>query len=97
MVKNMVVLKLNEQATEERLAALEAALSALPGKIEHIRSYAFGRNLGVVPGTWDFGIVSEFDDEAGYLAYAEHPEHQHVVTEVLRPLIAERASVQFRI
>jgi len=95
VLKNVIILKLNEKATSERLAAVEDALAALPGLIEEIRSYSFGRNLSIVPGAFDFAILSEFDDEASYLAYSKHPEHQRVVAEVLGPLIADRASVQY--
>ena len=38
--------------------------------------------------------MAECDDADGWRAYDEHPAHQHVVTEVLRPRIAERAAVQ---
>ena len=45
-------------------------------------------------GRWDYGIVAECDDVDGWRAYEQHPAHQQVVTEVIRPRIAERAAVQ---
>jgi len=96
MLRNVVVLRLNEEATAERVAEIEEGLRSLPAKIEQIRAYTFGRDLGLVPGAADFAIVSEFDDEQAYRTYSGHPDHQAVVAK-LRLLIAERMSVQYEL
>ena len=77
------------------VAAVEAALGVLPGAIPELRDYRFGADAGVVEGNHDFAVVATFDDRAGYLAYAGHPTHQRVLTEVIRPRLAARAAVQF--
>ncbi|MEY2643082.1 MAG: hypothetical protein RLZZ270_1068 [Actinomycetota bacterium] len=78
---------------------MAAALATLPGKVPSIKSYTFGRDLGLgQPGaSWDFAIFAEFDDEAGWRAYLSHPDHEAVRDELLAPRIAERATVQFNV
>lgn len=78
---------------------MSAALGTLPGRVPSIRSYTFGRDLGLgqPDASWDFAIFAQFDDEDGWRAYLSHPIHEAVRDEKLAPRIAERASVQFTI
>ena len=61
-----------------------------------IRAYRFGRNLGINPGTFDFSVTADFDDEAGYVTYRDHPVHQALIAEHMTGKVSERASIQFR-
>jgi hypothetical protein len=45
----------------------------------------------------DFAVVADFDDADGFATYAAHPAHQDVIVRLLRPLVAERLSVQFAV
>jgi hypothetical protein len=36
-----------------------------------------------------------FDDDAGYATYRDHPDHVRVVRDLIRPVAAARAAVQF--
>jgi hypothetical protein len=40
-------------------------------------------------------VTADFDDADGYVAYRDHPDHKKAVTELLAPVVAERAAVQF--
>lgn len=84
------------EASEADKAAVRDALAGMTEAIGVIRAYRFGDDAGVAEGNFDFAVVADFDDEAGYLEYAEHPEHQKLIRERLRPIIAERAAVQYR-
>ncbi|NED55311.1 Dabb family protein, partial [Micromonospora aurantiaca] len=44
---------------------------------------------------FEFSSLTEFDDEAGYLKFRDHPAHQQVVRELIQPIMAERAGVVF--
>lgn len=82
------------EVTSDDVAAIDDALAALPPQIPSLRAYHHGADLGLGEGRWDYGIVAECDDVDGWRAYDEHPAHQRVVVEVLRPRIADRAAVQ---
>ncbi len=76
---------------------MTAALDALPAQIDTIRSYTHGADLGLAVGRYDYAIVGDFDDVDGWRAYDTHPAHDRARTEVIVPLIAQRASVQFEL
>ena len=78
-----------------RRTAVAAALGAAArGHPDHpglpVRSDA-----AVNDGNFDFVVVADFDDVAGYLAYRDHPAHQAVIAEHIAPILAERAAVQY--
>ena len=93
-LRHVVVFRWKEGITASEVEAIEEVLDELPGLIPELRSYAHGPDLGLGEGRWDFGIVAEFDDAAAWAAYDQHPAHQRVLLEVVRPHIAERAAVQ---
>jgi hypothetical protein len=83
------------EATAADVSKVEAALRQLPDKIPCIQSYRFGRDLGVQEGNADFGLVADFIDEDGLQTYANHPEHQAVIRELIRPIMAGREAIQY--
>ena len=96
MITHVVSFRWKPEIAEADLGAISAALDSLPAQIESIRSYHHGSDLGVgATANYDYAIVATFDDVAGYHEYDEHPLHDSVRGEVIRPWIAERAAVQF--
>jgi hypothetical protein len=55
----------------------------------------FGPDMGVNAGNWDFAVVAEFDSIDHQIIYRDRPEHQRVITELIAPIRADRASVQY--
>ncbi|MFC4564700.1 Dabb family protein [Nocardiopsis mangrovi] len=82
--------------TPEQVAAVQEGLAALPAAIPELDAYAFGPDLGLGTGNFDFAVVADVADEAAYAVYRDHPRHQEVLA-VIRPLLADRAAVQVRI
>jgi hypothetical protein len=39
-------------------------------------------------------VVAEFDDEAGWRTYTDHPDHQRLIAERIRPHLVSRTAVQ---
>ncbi len=79
-------------------AAIQAvvdALSALPAVIPELTDYHFGTDLTMADGNADFAIVGDFEDAAAWTRYHQHPEHQRVIVEVIRPISASRTAAQF--
>lgn len=93
-IRHVALFRWAESTTPEQVADIERRLAGLPGSIPQLRAYAFGADLGIGSGNFDFAVVADVDDEAGFVAYRDHPAHQEVLG-VLRPLLAERAAVQF--
>ena len=97
MLRHVVVLRWHPGTTAAQLEALARAIATLPAQIPEIRAYRFGADAALTSGNFDFAIVADFDDEAGFHAYVSHPAHQRFIAEHTRPLAAVRAAVQFRI
>ena len=94
MFRHVVLFRFVPDITDEQRAALLAGLAALPGKIPEIRRYRFGPDAGVVEGNWDFAVIADFDDRAGFEVYAPHPAHQAFIAECISPVLADRAALQ---
>ncbi len=96
MFRHCVLFRFKDSVTAETVETIEAALDGLR-QLPMVRRYEFGRNAVVADGNFDFALVADFEDRAGYDTYAQDPTHQRVLSELLRPNIAERAAVQYAI
>lgn len=95
MFRHVAVFRWVAGTTDRQVQALHHALGELPAAIPELRHYRSGTDIGLVDGNWHFAVVADFDDAAAWQAYALHPAHQQVVDEMIRPLVAERAAVQY--
>ena len=98
MFRHVVLLTWNETATDAERQAVVDGLNALPAVIPEIRSYEVGVDAGLAPeGNSDLVVVADFDDEAGYVVYRDHPVHQDVIAQRIRPILGSRAAVQHQL
>ncbi|HEX2700720.1 MAG TPA: Dabb family protein [Acidimicrobiales bacterium] len=95
MLRHVAMFRWAPGTSTGQVAALESALQTLPAAIPALRDYRVGSDAGLREGNWDFVVVADLDDADGWRAYVDHPAHQRVLAELLRPLLGERASVQF--
>ena len=96
MIRHVVMFKWTDSATAEQKLRVAAELSALAPTVPSIRSYVFGADAGLASGNFDFSVTADFDDEAGYIAYRDDPGHQEVIAKAVKPIVAQRAAVQFK-
>lgn len=82
MLKHVVLFKFKAETTAADIDKLATGLGALPEIISEIHEFVFGRDVVRSERSYDFGLVSSFDDRAALDAYAIHPEHQLVVAHV---------------
>lgn len=80
----------------DEVAAVTGGLRGLPAEIPELRDYRVGADAGLVDGNWDFAVVADFDDAAGWQTYNDHPAHQAVAVGI-RAMFVERAAVQYEI
>jgi hypothetical protein len=96
--RHVVLLTWVETATAAERQAVVDGLDALPAAIPEIRSYRVGVDAGLAPGgNSDLVVVADFDDQAGYVVYRDHPVHQDVIARCIRPILASRAAVQHQL
>lgn len=92
--RHVVLFRWNDMADDEGRRALADALAGLPAQIPELLAYRFGPDAGLAEDNWDFSVVADFADQAAYEVYRDHPAHQAVISERIRPLVAARAAVQ---
>ncbi len=95
-MRHVVLFRFRPDADAEQVVALAKGLGELPGLIPEIVDYRFGPDLAINEASWDFAVAADFADTAGYLTYRDHPAHQRLITDLVAPIVAERASVQYR-
>ncbi|MCO6006514.1 Dabb family protein [Actinoallomurus purpureus] len=93
--RHVVVFRWNESATDERRREVVGRLNALPGAIPEIAAYHVGGDAGLNDGNFDFAVVADFADRDAYVVYRDHPVHRAVIDEYIKPILAERAAVQY--
>jgi hypothetical protein len=95
MIRHCVMFRWKEGLSAETISALAGALAQLPSAIPTIRSYSFGRDIGVNNGNADFVVVADFATVDDYLVYRDHPAHKQFVADHITPNISERTAIQF--
>ena len=94
MFRHVVLLRFTPESTPEQHQAVVAALATLPAHLPVLRSYDVALDAGLADGNWHVSAVADFDDAAGWQTYTVDPEHQRIIAEMIRPILAERAAVQ---
>jgi hypothetical protein len=92
--RHVALFRWKEGTSEAAVDGVEASLATLPARIPQLRAYRTQRDAGLVDGNWDFGVVADFDDVEGWRIYTADAEHQRIIAEQIRPIVAERAAVQ---
>lgn len=69
------------------------ALRALASRLG-VHNYLCGSDAGFTPNAYDFAVVATFDDPERFVAYRDHPEHQRILDELIRPNLESRTFVQ---
>jgi hypothetical protein len=95
MLRHVVLFRWREGTTADQVEAVRAGAAALPARIPELVRYTVGADAGLVEGNWDFAVVADLEDADAYRRYADHPAHQALIAERIRPILAARAAVQF--
>jgi hypothetical protein len=94
MFRHIVLLTLTEDAPPDQAEVIVETLRSLPGQVPSIRAYQVGRDAGLADDNAHIAVVADFDDEAGYLEYRDHPAHVEVIRTEIRPHLASRTAAQ---
>ena len=79
MLKHVVLMRFKKVASESEVAEVEKRLRGLPGIIAEIKEFEMGRDVLHSERSYDFALVSEFEDLEKMQRYQVHPTHQKIV------------------
>jgi len=82
MIKHIVFMKFKTGVTDKDIDELEKALGRLPGRIPEIKEYQFGRDIVHSERSFDFALISAFEDLDALKRYQPHPDHVPVLNKV---------------
>lgn len=94
MLKHVVLFKFKPETDAAQIERLAVGLGALPDTIPEIREFVFGPDVLRTERSYDFGLVSLFDDLEALQRYQVHPDHQLVVAHV-KQICAAVVAVDF--
>ena len=95
MLRHVVLMRWKPGTSDAEKQAVHEGLAALPAAIPEIRSYQFGDDLAIAAGNYAFAIVADFENAADFQTYAAHDLHQKLIAEHIRPILQDRAAVQY--
>ncbi|MCC7077512.1 MAG: Dabb family protein [Acidimicrobiia bacterium] len=95
MFRHVALFRWAEGTTADEVRAVEERLAALPDVIPDLLVYTFGRDAGLSDTNHDFAVIAEFASVDGFLSYRDHPSHRAVLEDVIKPILEQRAALQF--
>jgi hypothetical protein len=96
VIRHIVLFQFNDGTTAQQIDDYESSLRDYVATLAGVRSYAIGRDAGVNPGTFDFSIIAEFDDEAAFREYFDGERHKQIQRDTAS-MIGAKASSQSRV
>ena len=97
MIRHVVVLTWSEAADAQRRATAIQALRRLRQDVGGMTSLVVAEDAGLSDGNADTVLVADFPDVEAFHRYAQDPVHIAVLAEHVRPWLAARSAVQYRV
>ncbi|NEK85644.1 Dabb family protein [Blastococcus saxobsidens] len=97
MIRHVVLFTWSPDADADRRAATVAALRDLRTRVGGMTSLVVTEDAGLRDGNADAVLLAEFPDAEAFLRYADDPVHLAVIAEHVRPILAARSAVQYRV
>jgi hypothetical protein len=96
-IRHTALLRFKPGTTDDQIQAVLDGLATMPGKMDFIRRYEFGRDVGIMAGNPQVALVADFDSASDWHAYQNHPDHQLLVKEVISPILESITRVQYEV
>ena len=82
MLKHVVLMRFKKGASQSAVAEVEKGLRGLPGIIAEIKEFELGRDVLHSERSYDFALVSGFENLDQMQRYQVHPAHQKIVVQL---------------
>jgi len=91
---HIVTFKWKADAPAVTAAHVTKAWTALIPHLQGVQSYLCGADVGLTPSAYDYAVVGTFATRGDFKNYRDHPEHQHILRELIVPQLDRRTVVQ---
>jgi hypothetical protein len=95
MIRNIVLVKLKPDVSEEQVERAENALLGM--QMPGLLNLTVGRDAGLRDGNLDIVVVADLADEEAYRRYDADPEHNRIRREVMAPIVERMERIQYRV
>ncbi len=95
MIVHLVLFKWKEEATSESILATIEALKRLKSKIPNIIDLSCGKNFTNRAQGFQHGLMVKFRDRNDLESYQNHPAHQEVVQNLIKPILADIIALDY--
>lgn len=95
--RHTLMLRFTDDATADQKQAVLDGLASMPQRIDVIRRYEFGIDLGLGDGNPDLALVADFDSEDDWRTYSNHPDHLAMIKSAIAPVAKEAFRVQYEV
>jgi Stress responsive A/B Barrel Domain len=95
--RHVVLLRFTPESTADQHEAVVTALRTLPAHLDVLRRYDVALDAGLADGNWHCSAQADFDDADGWRTYTDDREHQRIIAELIKPILADRAAVQIEL
>lgn len=94
MLYHLVLMRFKPEATKTQKEEVKAALDRLPALIPEIREYKNGFDVIGSERSYDFGLLSAFENLDAMGRYQAHPDHQKALS-LIREISAAIVATDF--
>jgi len=95
MFRHVALFRFVPEATNEQRQAAVEGLRGLPALIPELIDYRVGPDAGLGADNFDLAVVADFARPEHYDVYVAHTAHEAVASTLVRPILADRAAVQY--
>lgn len=74
MLRHIVLIRFKPEVDAEAVRELERGFHRL-AELDEVSAMHFGADLRLTEGNFDYAMSADFESEADWLAYQQHPEH----------------------
>ncbi|MCW2706115.1 MAG: Stress responsive Barrel Domain-containing protein [Blastococcus sp.] len=97
MIRHVVVFTWSADADAARRRTTVEALRRLRQDVGGMTYLVVAEDAGLSDGNADTVLIADFPDVEAYYRYAQDPVHLSVIAEHVRPWLARRSAVQYKI
>lgn len=95
MLHHVSLLNFSDSLSKDAIEQLAENIRELQHQIPEIAAYTVGTSAQVDEDAADIAIYAQFASVDDYRAYKDHPVHQRLIIEQIRPHLESRTATQF--